>query len=318
VVQRGICHQALGRHALAAGDFGVCIGLWPEFAWGYFLRAYSLEWADHRVEAVADYTRALKRDPQFLEAHVNRGLVQLELKEYGAALADLDEALRLGGDDAPLQAGRGMALEGLGRHRNAHRAFARVFVRARSAPDEVRLRLRWVYGFAVSRRRPDRAGEAFAEVLRRHPDHPQALYGRGMMLAVGRRTHEAIAFFTKAIESDPNFSEPRRYRAVLRARVRAFEGASVDVNWCLAREPEAGPALYAAACMAALAAEKSANPAAARQMADQALTFLQKALACGYGKAQAPTDPDLAGVRNRPEFRRRVAAQGPAGKPDRR
>ena len=42
-LQRGICHQELGEHALAAGDFGACIGLWPEFAWGYFNRGCVLD-----------------------------------------------------------------------------------------------------------------------------------------------------------------------------------------------------------------------------------------------------------------------------------
>src|SRR5436309_1281628 len=29
-VQRGICHLGLGNYERAAGDFGVCVGLWPE------------------------------------------------------------------------------------------------------------------------------------------------------------------------------------------------------------------------------------------------------------------------------------------------
>ena len=41
--QRGICHQELGKYSLAAADFGRCIGLWPEFALGYFNRGYSVD-----------------------------------------------------------------------------------------------------------------------------------------------------------------------------------------------------------------------------------------------------------------------------------
>jgi tetratricopeptide (TPR) repeat protein len=50
--QRGICHQEQGNYVLAAGDFGVCIGLWPESPWGYFTRAYALEQSGERVEAI--------------------------------------------------------------------------------------------------------------------------------------------------------------------------------------------------------------------------------------------------------------------------
>src|SRR5262249_25095111 len=77
LMQRGLCHLELGNHALAAGDFGACIGLWPEFAWGHFNRGYALEQSGHRAEAVRDYTAALDCDPEFDLAYFNRGLARL-------------------------------------------------------------------------------------------------------------------------------------------------------------------------------------------------------------------------------------------------
>src|SRR5262249_27364572 len=62
-VQRVICHQELGEHVLAAGDFAHCTGLWPEFAWGYFNLGYVLGEAGKREDAVKQYTEALRRDP---------------------------------------------------------------------------------------------------------------------------------------------------------------------------------------------------------------------------------------------------------------
>src|SRR5262249_53892534 len=55
-IQRGLCHQELKEYVLAAGDFGTCIGLWPEFSWGYFSRAWLLDHTGKKAEAVADYT----------------------------------------------------------------------------------------------------------------------------------------------------------------------------------------------------------------------------------------------------------------------
>ena len=49
----------LGEHLLAAADFGQCIGLWPEFAWGYFNRGCVLTRGGRKAEAIADYTAAL-------------------------------------------------------------------------------------------------------------------------------------------------------------------------------------------------------------------------------------------------------------------
>ncbi len=317
-VQRGICQQELGRYTLAAGDFGACIGLWPDFAWGYFNRGYVLQRSGHREEAIADYTAALRHDPGFLLAHVNRGMVRLELKQYGEALADFDKAAALGRDDAALAAGRGVALEELGRHAEADAAFQAAFARSGSAAEEVRTRLRWVYGFAVAARLPGRASEAFEAVLREHPEHPQALYGRAMLLVEQGQEAEALALFGRALEADPGFADARRARAVLLARRGDFDGASRDINWCLERDAGAGPTLYAAACVAARAAEKGADAPAARQASEQALTFLRKAFARGYGQDRADRDPDLAAVRREPEFRellrpseRRAQAEAP-------
>jgi tetratricopeptide (TPR) repeat protein len=302
IVQRGICHQEMGRYALAAADFGTGVGLWPEFAWGYFNRGYVLEKSGNRTEALADYTAALQLDPNLLPAYVNRGMLRLELKQQATALADLDKAAELGYDDAALHAGRGVALEGLQRYEEADRAFAAAFTRVKGAPVETRIRINWVYGFAVARRLPEKAKEAFEEVLRTHPHHPQALYGRAMLLVEQGREKEAIDCFTQALKDTPGFLDARRYRAILLARAGQFEAALKDANDCLEREQDAGPTLYAAACVAALMAEKTRETAAAEQAASQALHLLTQAFAHGYGREQAAKDPDLKSLRSRPAF----------------
>lgn len=50
-------------------------------------------------EAVDDYTRALQRDPQMVEAYVNRGYVYNDLQNPEAALADFNAALKLQPDN---------------------------------------------------------------------------------------------------------------------------------------------------------------------------------------------------------------------------
>ncbi|MCI0464735.1 MAG: tetratricopeptide repeat protein, partial [Gemmataceae bacterium] len=302
LVQRGICHQELGRYTLATGDFGACIGLWPEFAWGYFNRGYALEKSGHRREALHDYTAALQRDPGLLMAYWNRGMVQLELKHYAPALADLQQAAELGRADASLYTGLGVALEGLGRHPEADAAFAKAWERLPAAPDKVRGRLHWIYGFAVSARLPGRAEEAFDEVLRQDPRHPQALYGLAMLRVEQHQESEAIALFSRALEVSPSFVEARRYRAILFARSGRLRAATEDINGCLEREPEAGATFYAAACVAALAAAKATDPATATQATEQALAFLKKAFVRGYGRDKAANDPDLKGIRAHPQF----------------
>jgi serine/threonine protein kinase/Tfp pilus assembly protein PilF len=313
-LQKGLCHEELGHHTAAAADFGVCIGLWPEFAWGYFNRGYAQARAGRLAEALEDYTAALTRDPDFLLAYLNRGSTLLALKRYEPALADFTRAADLGGDDATrltAQTGRGEALEALGRPDEADAAFAAAFGAGRPVDEDVRRRALLGYGFAVQARRPRRAREAFAEVLRDRPDDAEALYGQAMVLENQDRPEEAVASYTRALQADPGLLEAQRRRGIVLARLGRFDEAQQDVNWCLERE-KSGPVYYAAACVSALLAqawERRGGKTAAEVEAatDQGLTFLQWALANGYGRDRAATDRDLEGIRRRPQFQRLLA-----------
>ncbi len=328
-MQKGLCHLEAGEHHRALADFGVCVGLWPEFAWGYFNRGFALDQSGQKAAAVADYTAALERDPGLTAAYQNRGLANLELRRHADALADFERLVELGrrGPEkgtVPLgrgtvpfsgpvvQALRGQALEGLGRGREADAAFASALAGLGAEPEAVRNRILCVYGFAVCARLPDEAERAFVRVPARDPRFPEALYGRGLLAAQQKQTEQAVRYFSQALALRPGFGEPRRFRAVLLARLGRLEEAVKDINVALTAEPRAGPILYAAACVTALAAGRTPTPAAAQPLADQAVDFLRRALEQGYGR-HAAEDPDLAAVRDHPAFGRLLASPQETG-----
>ncbi len=301
-LQRGICRQELGKMALAAGDFGACIGLWPDFAWGYFNRAYVFEKTGHHAEAIADYTAALQLDPQFALAYFNRGSVHLEHKEFARALADFQRACELGRDDGSVRLGIGVALEGLKHPTEADDALALALEKSKLQSEALQLRHQWVLGFAILDRLPAKAAAAFDAVLAREPRHPQALYGKAAHAVRFKNEKEALALFDQIIQLAPGFQAPRRFRATLAARRGDFAAASRDVNWCLEQTRERDQNLYAAACVASLAAQKSQDPAVSKHAVEQALAFLGKALEHAYAKYHFADDPDLAGIRGQPQF----------------
>jgi serine/threonine protein kinase/lipoprotein NlpI len=311
LVQRGICHLERGELIEAAGDFGQCTGIWPEFAWGYFNRGCVLDRVGSKAAAILDYTAALQRDPVLVPAYANRGLARLELKQHAAALGDFDRARDLGANDAIISTGRGIALEGLGRHDEADAAFAQGFARAEadSLPAPTRARLAWAYGFAISARDAVRARAAFGDALRFDPRNAQAFYGRAM-IAMGRGEDAgALRDFDRAIEADPSRNEARRYRAILLARQGDWKSASLEINQCLQREPRSPATLYAAACVAARAFGVFGTTASA----DQSLDLLDRALAEGANRSRAEQDPDLAALRRLPRFRRLVSLSQDSG-----
>jgi tetratricopeptide (TPR) repeat protein len=297
----------LGKYVEAASDFGVCVGLEPDFSWHHFNRAYVLDRAGNKTAAEADYTSALKLDPDFVSAYHNRGLVRLELGRHAEALADLDEALSRGRDDAALHGSRAVALESLGRTVEAKQEFASAVEQADRVPltaeeDPVSLRVRWTYAFAVAERDPKEARQLFNEVLSRKEQHPQALYGRAMLAARSDRNLEAIGFFDRALEANPQFPQARRFRAIVLARLTRFEAALQDIQLCLQQDPSSGAVYYAAACVSALAA-KNADPKSAKEAADQAFECLERSIALGYGRGKVADDPDLAPLKRFARFR---------------
>jgi eukaryotic-like serine/threonine-protein kinase len=298
LIQRGICRLERGELVEAATDFGQCTGIWPEFAWGYFNRGCVFDRIGNKSAAVAEFTAAIERDSGLTPAYLNRGLARLELKQYAPALEDFDRARTLGARDPSISAGRGIALEGLGRHDEADRAFADCFARAGSLPASTRARLAWSIGFALSTRDPDKAQAAFDDALVLDPKSAQALYGRAMLAMRLAKNAQAVRDFEAAIEADPSRIEARRYLAITLARQGNWQRSTQEINRCLEREPRSAPTLYAAACVVALAFEKRASP----EVSSQALDLLNRAFSAGADRANAAGDPDLASLRCLPRF----------------
>src|SRR5437773_1117287 len=140
---RGANHAARKEWALAARDFGVCKGLWPELA----LASLNLGWVHmelgQHAEAVAEFTEALARDPDYRTAYIDRGTANLAGEWNAAALEDFNRLLEAGDADARVWAGRGIALERLKRHDEADAAFAQAFARAETIPPDALARMRW-------------------------------------------------------------------------------------------------------------------------------------------------------------------------------
>src|SRR5262249_26395286 len=200
------------------------------------------------------------------------------------------------------------ALEGLGKHNEADALFRTALARLGRESREVRAGVRLLYGFAVARRLPDRAREAFTAVLAEQADHPQAHYGQAMLLAEEGKLCEALACFDRALDGNSHFVGARRFRAVLRARCGWLEEATLDINRCLDKEKAGGATFYPAACVAALVAgHKGHDPFAARTAVDQAFEMLQHAFALGYGRDKAAADDDLKPLRDDPRFPRLLA-----------
>lgn len=299
----GLCHFQQGRFADAASEFGFCSVLAPQFAWPHFNRGLALAAAGRLVEARAAYDAALADNPDFLAARLNRALVLLELDELTLALEDLDRALALGHRDAPTLAARADALAQLNRRGEAERDFADAL---RQQPRDVVTRVaRGFFRLGVD---PRGALGDFTIALRLQPDHARAHLG----LALLQRKddpHAALAHLDQALATDPNFLDALELRALIRGRL-GDPAAESDVDR-LERVPTA-ERLYNAACAMALLFEAGKTDRHARR----ALDLLRRAIALGFDRPRAATDPDLASLTDQSELRALLAPTStPVGSP---
>ena len=60
-------------------------------------------------EAIAKYDEAVRLEPNFVNAYINRGLAYLGLDQYRRGVEDFDEAIRVDPSSAPAYGNRAMA-----------------------------------------------------------------------------------------------------------------------------------------------------------------------------------------------------------------
>ncbi|MEO6807789.1 MAG: protein kinase [Isosphaeraceae bacterium] len=286
----GLCHYDQGRFTEAAADFSVCTALAPEFAWPHLNRGLALAAANRQVEALACYDQALTLAPEFVEALVNRALTCLELNNPAQAIADLDRAEGLGLRNPSVLAARAEALARLGRRAEADDGFTRAL---RTRPnDPIVLVAR---GFFRLKTDPNAASADFRRVLSLEPGNARAQLGLAHYL---RPTDPGAALVRVdlALKADPNLTDALQLRALVRARL-GDPSAEADVDR-LARIPTAHN-LYNAACALTVLSSTTRDP----RSLPRALLMLRRALDLGFPAAALDTDPDLAPLRSRPEWR---------------
>jgi tetratricopeptide (TPR) repeat protein len=222
--------QEIGEHLTTLGDYAGAVNVLhsaiehrDDAPWLYKSLGTALaldEELDDRFEQAAEaYTTALKLDPTDPMTLFSRGVTQLNLCRYDAALADLDRTRDLQhGEDALTHMYRAVALGALGKLKEARQAAVQASQQQPTQGD----RPEWIaYVTAVARLRMDDIDGAQVELQRaeelaaEHDEHVALLAKIGAVRAVilarlGQfdRAHAACA---ASIQLDP--AEPVPYAA---------------------------------------------------------------------------------------------------------
>jgi len=286
----GHCYFQQGRFADAVAAFTGCVVRGPKFAWAHFNLGLALAKSGRLLDAKSSYARAVELEPRFPEALINKGLVELELNQLEEALDDLKRGIADGQDDPGVLAAYGEALARLGRQEEAERFFTKALERNPDSPNVLVAR-----GMTRLRSNPDGASSDFRSALKIDSDHPTAHYGMARRLRIDDPAG-ALGHLNEALKVKPNFMDALQLRALIRARI-GEPSTLGDVERLLELPTPHG--LYNAACALAIYAESTNE----NRWLRRSYELLTRAIAMGFPKGEAESDPDLKILWRQPEFK---------------
>jgi eukaryotic-like serine/threonine-protein kinase len=293
----GHCYGQLSQPSQAAACYTACIALKPDFPGWYFNRGLVyLKQKDYAL-ANADFDKALQLRPAQAEAHFNRALARLGENRCREAIADLEEIIYQGHDDARTRFLLARARDLAGDQDGAQRE--RLEGLKRQPTDE----LAWV-ARAVARSQGDPAGavEDLDRALQCNPFCLAAMESKANLLSerLGR-TADAIGALDRAVATYPENGGLLAARGVLLARVHRDEAARKDARSALDLDRSPAIAYQVAGIYALLSQQSPAD-------FDRAIALLASALRDGYGGDLIATDKDLDPIRQRPQFQQLLQA----------
>lgn len=152
------------------------------------------------------YNQAIKLQPDYAYAYINRGVERKKQGDLAGAIADYTEAIRLQPDDADAHNNRGVALDDQG----------------------------------------DLAGALadYAEAIRLRPDYAKAYYNRGILRDKEGDLANAITDYTEAIRLQPDYASAYNGRGVVRKRQGDMAGAISDYTEAIRLQPDDADAYY--------------------------------------------------------------------------
>jgi serine/threonine protein kinase/Flp pilus assembly protein TadD len=294
----GMCYAGLGDSRRAVASFDTSIALWPRFHGSYYHRGRThLDLKDYK-SAILDFDEAIRLRPDYVPAYADRGLARAAVNDDQAAIADLTHALDAGFSQTRVYFDLARLRARMGDVRQAE-IDRQKGLQVRPS-DEVS----WVVRGIARLAGDDAAGAVadFDEALKLNPRSREALQNKAHVLAekLGRTT-EAIAVLDKEVATYPDDALARAGRGVLLARQGKRRAALDDAEAALRLDTEPST-LYQVAGIYALSSREQPDDRR------QAIRLLSSALRGGFGFDLLETDPDLAPVRQLPEFRRLVAA----------
>lgn len=185
------------------------------------------------TNALAEFTRAIELDPNYVAAYHHRSIVYANLEEYDLALDDIEKAILLSPDNSLLYHTRGLLYSDIG---DFEQALASQNIAISIAPQfaDAYLERGAAYGNLGDHKN---AFADFNKAIEIDPNNPFSFYNRGMAYYMMENYKQAINDFNKAIELNPNVIDAYNYRGVSYGMLGNNNKAIDDFNKILELDP---------------------------------------------------------------------------------
>jgi len=223
-----------GNYHAAIDKYTEAIRLNPTCASYYAHRGYALRGLARFREAIEDLTFAIEIDPG-PEYYEFRGLSYRALGELELALMDFDESLCLEPGQIRIHQYRGDIKLRLGRDFEAIADYDQAIKMGTESPNTFYLRGWCRVQLPVYRW--DLAEQDFTRAIDLDPDFAAAFLGRAKIKGT-RRYQSALADLEEAIGLMPQFAEAYGERGILNRRLEKYQAALTDLNRAIDIQPE--------------------------------------------------------------------------------
>lgn len=246
----------------------------------WFERGYKSKDPDEKLRFNSN---AIRLNPNFAEAYVNRGVARKSKGDLEGAIQDYNEAIRLDPNDADSFNNRGNARKIQG---DADGALLDFNEAIRLKPD---------YAFAFHGRGVTLYGKGdmngalldYNEAIRLKPDYPNAFYVRALARKALGDLDGALLDYNEAIRLKPDDANFFRNRGMTRHDKEDLDGALLDYNEAIRLKPDYANTFYD---RADLWRKKNQSTAA--------ISDLQKYLDLGGGQRNGDTEEVEQTIRN--------------------
>jgi tetratricopeptide (TPR) repeat protein len=214
-------------------DVDEAIRLDPKYVAALVERAYLWQCRNRLDLALADVNQAIQLDSRNSYAYVERGVFEFGMKEHGKALRDFEHAIRLGSRAAVVHLCKGMIHLERG---EGEPAIAEFNIAIRTDPK----RLDAYIGLAtvhLLRSDAKKALEVFEHAIQVDPRSPDAHEARAVYFLSHGKNDKALEDLDEAVRLDPASASRLRVRARVWFEKGDFDRTLSDLNAAIKLEP---------------------------------------------------------------------------------